>query len=1152
MRTHSPVAGHELAVREPLSVVTNTAAAGSDSQKAWHLLYLVFSIGRPATLLEVASRCAPFRATPDLVRSLCSLLDSPIALTCSGRNGACVTASMLGRQAIRRFWSNSESIHRFLILIGVGLGVDLVGGSPPLQDSVRIYFNKRKRIGFVPQGDAENEDPNVSRPVKRIRTVGLKVPFFLSKLMESSVSNLTPFPECFPKTVVSRLDYRLKDNRHIEDEYDLTAISEGDEEKTVSNAEVSEEFCIQGVKSDDLMEVMLSTMALIPEWSPEIVLSRLDCRLQDAKQIEDEHVSTAIMEREKQKPVSSDGHMDIMVNDRVHVPECLLKTVESSSDSRSKDAMQLEDEPIPTAIVEGKVQKAVASARKVDNHESDRDVIVNEKVEHCIRSNIEAGTCNREVQDSTMIPVECEMIVNDSFDSSNKIGDEGLEIIHDREIEFGGTQTEAGTSSVALKTGLCGMPTANGCEETKIEATSIKELVTIVGSIQTEARPSIATLKTGLCGMPIEDGCEEKKMQECLKKELVTTDTNKEDCFKTLDLSVTEKHLQKSSAKTRFAKGNRMSSRHQALRKSIDKVKPESPVKRQQGNEHHIRHSIPPTSKRKHDDVQAREGRKDAAAAATSNVRSNTESCDQVEPKGLPTFESYIVDEEEGSGGYGTVYRARRKGNGGTVAIKFPHANAHKQHVTNEQRMLERFGGRNYIIRYEGHFKSENSDCFVLEHVEHDRPEVLKKEIDLVQIRWYAYCLFRALSSLHKQARGIVHRDVKPGNFLFSRKANKGYLIDFNLALDLHQKCGANTKFRTGNDKSFSDAMLNKSEPFQPVKAGRAQNLKSLDVSREESKGSKTWKKKAGNALKAQNDMRGWNLTQSQGAEGSGVTSVKDLTSNRTPSAERLREPLPSHGRKALLSLLHETMNSPNHEASSAPSSTRKRVAAPPSKVDGRLLYVSPMPLQPSGMAVTLNGFTKGKDGKLKKEGPCVGTKGFRAPEVLLRSQYQGPKVDSWSAGVTLLYLMIGRTPFYGEPEQNIKEIAKLRGSEDLWEVAKLHDRESSFPPELYNAQSLQSLPLREWCKINTKRRGFLDQMPSSLVDLVDKCLTVNPRSRISCEDALKHEFFAPLHEIIKKHKLAREGDSTAAAGPGTTRVPLHKRNSVEPLANLI
>jgi hypothetical protein len=29
---------------------------------------------------------------------------------------------------------------------------------------------------------------------------------------------------------------------------------------------------------------------------------------------------------------------------------------------------------------------------------------------------------------------------------------------------------------------------------------------------------------------------------------------------------------------------------------------------------------------------------------------------------------------------------------------------------------------------------------------------------------------------------------------------------------------------------------------------------------------------------------------------------------------------------------------------------------------------------------------------------------------------------------------------------RNIKDIAKLRGSEDLWEISKLHDRKSSFP----------------------------------------------------------------------------------------------------------
>lgn len=35
------------------------------------------------------------------------------------------------------------------------------------------------------------------------------------------------------------------------------------------------------------------------------------------------------------------------------------------------------------------------------------------------------------------------------------------------------------------------------------------------------------------------------------------------------------------------------------------------------------------------------------------------------------------------------------------------------------------FRGKNFIIKYEGSFKNGNTDCFVLEHIEHDRPEVV-------------------------------------------------------------------------------------------------------------------------------------------------------------------------------------------------------------------------------------------------------------------------------------------------------------------------------------------------------------------------------------------------------------------------------------------
>ncbi|XP_028547673.1 uncharacterized protein LOC114578565 [Dendrobium catenatum] len=54
-----------------------------------------------------------------------------------------------------------------------------------------------------------------------------------------------------------------------------------------------------------------------------------------------------------------------------------------------------------------------------------------------------------------------------------------------------------------------------------------------------------------------------------------------------------------------------------------------------------------------------------------------------------------------------------------------------------------------FMIKHECYFKYEESECFILELVEHDRVEILKKGIGMFELQWYGFYMFKALEGLH-------------------------------------------------------------------------------------------------------------------------------------------------------------------------------------------------------------------------------------------------------------------------------------------------------------------------------------------------------------------------------------------------------------------
>ncbi|RWS30645.1 cell division cycle 7-related protein kinase-like isoform X1 [Leptotrombidium deliense] len=464
----------------------------------------------------------------------------------------------------------------------------------------------------------------------------------------------------------------------------------------------------------------------------------------------------------------------------------------------------------------------------------------------------------------------------------------------------------------------------------------------------------------------------------------------------------------------------------------------------------------------------------------------------------------FIIKNKIGEGTFSKVFLAKStKDPSKEYALKFIIPTLKPSRIVSELRFLRDLGGDANIPSIFTCLYGNGYSVLVMPYFRHDLFVDYVKDLSASEIQDYMRNLLIALQKIH--SHGVIHRDIKPTNFLYNRCERKFLLVDFGLSQnesDLQREgkqimakamTVSDKKVLLDSTKATTNTLIADQISKQLLIRKRALNEVDKQVKQKRLKSDEQQFQKP-SVFHTPSTPNG-KLNKQKEYSFKTPTKTSQNENLMTPVKENGTQIIPETPPRSVVKTLNVESsanvkmndNSINRTPKSRPKNYQKST-------------------KPSEQC-----YCHGKPQYCKRccergelQAPRAGTPGFRAPEVLLKYLHQTTAIDMWSVGVIYASLLSTRYPFFRNLDDltSLAEIVSIFGAEKVLNTANQLGK-----CLLLSARNKPPCCLKTLCEKLRGNENF--KIDDSAYDLLGKLLDPNPSTRITAKEALQHRFFS-------------------------------------------